>query len=1374
MKICLSCEGVTDTQAKRCGNCGAPLLSTDAVHYPSRRGEFDAGNPLLGTVIDGKYKLRSVLGRGGLGTVFRAQHVGSLVVVALKLLHPRFAERPEYRRALIPEARRAATVVDERCARLLDVGEGDEGVTYLAMELVEGQTLEELLQDGPLQPAHALAILAQVSAALAAVHESGLVHCDLSPRNVMVATSGDKLQVKVLDFGIARSVKIAGRDGRRGELRGFASPAFSAPELLAGGDVDARADLYSFGALAWLMLTGELPVDDSDRDAAMEAVRRGQLRDWPRVAGVPRALVRLVTRCLALDPEQRPASIDEVSRQLSSLQSGRGRRLGRFAALLTTIAAVLTLFVSGLGGVVFLRPQPGSALQVSEDRQGEALPVQHLRPDALAKLEFHYAGISPQRLVAEVLRGGAVLARARLEPEVDRSSSTLLLSVQQPGWASVVRELTRGSQQGPLELAFIVPGAAVLGVGRVCVDGRSPRLKAVFERPGVPLRKDTVLLVEAVDDVAVERVEAVIRTADRSPQTLTLPAGQRSVALGAMLAEVSPDVAPRGAGQVVVRALDRAGNVREARPLPFPMADTAVPEVLQITGPVGQRTLSLSGDRLRFRVQLSAGEPGLLLRCRHGARELRLPMPVEASDKAVSRSFDVDAVDLIDGAGEFEWQLAVVDKIGNEAEKSFPVRVVDRSPDVLLSARSDDPRRPAALVGNELVTSSQGGAFTVQVASGYDVSRARIEQDGRRLAEPAVELRATADQGAELSIAACSPGLYVIWLELQESEEDESEPIARQLRLRVLPESLEVRVPAVAGRYVPELVDVGMLRMQPGTPNATVAEGVGWRYDRALRAHIRGVCYQGERACAEVTPTAGTLLAGVPLSSGFNRLSLSLVDSLGRAVRVVDDRGAPLPLEDGRALFATFWWTNGRPRVVGERILVEHARPLRVRIEAALPFGAESRSRLRLGLGGGEWQAVSVESDERTSKIAFEVPFEAWSTAAKLSDQDRQAFADGIAAEVICYLLTPSGRSELQLMLQTTRSTLAPFRLGDHANLSPELARVRLLPVLAPDGAFDEPVPADAPPRATFRPQPPVAVRNMRDILLQDREFTVGVAVALAARVEDVDAASRSALVHAADPLGELRLETASLLPAGVGDAPSACPLSGVDFFQAWSLTRLLGAVVGDDPGLFRLPLGCELERAAYSGAVTAACSGALAHGGEVRAGAFSRTLAPNSGALVERSLTIGDVVPTGYSASFRGLDFGLCEWVFDLPFIAETKLLTRQWTSDHAVHLLRARALAEGSVEGGWDPLGLAARVGVVRGLAFGQVAGVIGESGERLQLGPEAPLPRCVPGVLRTVQLRRDGQALLARGRDPRLRVVGFRVAADAEALARMWGYR
>ncbi|MFO0276235.1 MAG: protein kinase domain-containing protein, partial [Planctomycetota bacterium] len=178
MKICLSCEGVSDPPADRCGFCGARLHGRDAVHYPARRGEVDATNPLLGSVVDGKYRLLGVLGRGGLGTVFRAQHVGSLMRVALKLLHPRFAERPEYRRALVPEARRAATVANEHCARLLDVGEAEDGAAYLAMELVEGRTLDVLVRDQALAPAHAVAILAQVADAQAAIHAAGLVHCD--------------------------------------------------------------------------------------------------------------------------------------------------------------------------------------------------------------------------------------------------------------------------------------------------------------------------------------------------------------------------------------------------------------------------------------------------------------------------------------------------------------------------------------------------------------------------------------------------------------------------------------------------------------------------------------------------------------------------------------------------------------------------------------------------------------------------------------------------------------------------------------------------------------------------------------------------------------------------------------------------------------------------------------------------------------------------------------------------------------------------------------------------------------------------------------------------------------------------------------------
>jgi len=119
VKICLSCEGIAATEQDRCAHCGVPLLATTAVHFPVRRGEIDAANPLLGTLIDGKYLIQGVLGRGGMGTVFRACHAVSLVPVALKLLHPRLSAVPHYRRALLAEARKAGRVVHDRCARVL-------------------------------------------------------------------------------------------------------------------------------------------------------------------------------------------------------------------------------------------------------------------------------------------------------------------------------------------------------------------------------------------------------------------------------------------------------------------------------------------------------------------------------------------------------------------------------------------------------------------------------------------------------------------------------------------------------------------------------------------------------------------------------------------------------------------------------------------------------------------------------------------------------------------------------------------------------------------------------------------------------------------------------------------------------------------------------------------------------------------------------------------------------------------------------------------------------------------------------------------------------------------------------------------------------
>jgi serine/threonine protein kinase len=260
VKICLSCDGVAATAQERCATCDVPLLPTTAVHFPIRRGEVDTGNPLLGGVIDGKFLLQSVLGRGGMGTVFRACHAVSQVPVAVKLLHPRLSVRPEYRRSLLAEARKAGRVVHDQCARVLDVGETDEGTVYLAMELAEGETLDAWVRDGPLPPAVALDVLTQIAEALVAIHAAGLVHRDLSSRNVMIALRGGAPVVKVLDFGIAQTMARASSVEERGAGEvAFANPVFSAPEHLAGQDVDARADIYSFGVVAYELLAGKLP-----------------------------------------------------------------------------------------------------------------------------------------------------------------------------------------------------------------------------------------------------------------------------------------------------------------------------------------------------------------------------------------------------------------------------------------------------------------------------------------------------------------------------------------------------------------------------------------------------------------------------------------------------------------------------------------------------------------------------------------------------------------------------------------------------------------------------------------------------------------------------------------------------------------------------------------------------------------------------------------------------------------------------------------------------------------------------------------------------------------------------------------------------------
>jgi hypothetical protein len=209
---------------------------------------------------------------------------------------------------------------------------------------------------------------------------------------------------------------------------------------------------------------------------------------------------------------------------------------------------------------------------------------------------------------------------------------------------------------------------------------------------------------------------------------------------------------------------------------------------------------------------------------------------------------------------------------------------------------------------------------------------------------------------------------------------------------------------------------------------------------------------------------------------------------------------------------------------------------------------------------------------------------------------------------------------------------------------------------------------------------------------------------------------------------------------------------------------------------LFRLPLGCELELAAFGGITQRACHGVAAHGGAVDMRAFlaaAQVLARGAAPTAADTRAAGDRIQTDYGVDFLGLDFGVREWVMDLPHVTAAEDLIPELIADHSLHLARVVAMSEGR----WIPppalivpLGT---MGVVRGLALGEREGLVRLDGTRLDPGALSVVPGTVPGVLRTEQLLREG-SLLSHGDDPRLARIGFRVVAAAAALAGLRGRR
>ena len=252
----------------------------------------------------GPYEIIDLLGSGGMGEVYRATDTRLGRTVAVKILDNQFSERFE------TEARAISSVNHPNICALYDIGD-HEGRSYLVLEYLEGKPLQ-----GPLILDEALRLATQIAGALEAAHAKGIVHRDLKPANIMVTASG----VKLLDFGLAKLAKTSDADITRtleGTVMGTA--AYMAPEQAEGRSIDARSDVFSFGAVVHEMLTGRRAFRGDSVVAVLSAV----LRDHPEPLGpaVPPALVAIITRCLRKNPEERFQYMREVRSALEALRA---------------------------------------------------------------------------------------------------------------------------------------------------------------------------------------------------------------------------------------------------------------------------------------------------------------------------------------------------------------------------------------------------------------------------------------------------------------------------------------------------------------------------------------------------------------------------------------------------------------------------------------------------------------------------------------------------------------------------------------------------------------------------------------------------------------------------------------------------------------------------------------------------------------------------------------------------------------------------------------------------------------------------------------------------------------------------------------------
>ncbi|MGY4650382.1 protein kinase domain-containing protein [Mycobacterium sp. URHB0021] len=271
-------------------------------------------DPLVGAVLDGRYRVDTLIATGGMSAVYRGLDLRLDRPVALKIMESRYAGDHQFLTRFQREARAVARLKDPGLVSVYDQGL-DGQHPFLVMELIEGGTLRELLRErGPMPPHAAAAVLRPVLSGLAVAHRSGLVHRDVKPENVLISDDGE---VKIADFGLVRAVAEA-KITSTSVILGTA--AYLSPEQVGTGDADPRSDVYAVGILAYELLTGDTPfTGDNALTVAYQRMDHDVEAPSRVIAGVPLQFDELVLRATARDPAARFADAAEMGAELHSI-----------------------------------------------------------------------------------------------------------------------------------------------------------------------------------------------------------------------------------------------------------------------------------------------------------------------------------------------------------------------------------------------------------------------------------------------------------------------------------------------------------------------------------------------------------------------------------------------------------------------------------------------------------------------------------------------------------------------------------------------------------------------------------------------------------------------------------------------------------------------------------------------------------------------------------------------------------------------------------------------------------------------------------------------------------------------------------------------